>query len=112
MIPVAAILLGLSLAVIAPDLRNRAPQPTEHQTEPRTNAHAQGTEVPYQFLLQTKQEQLEVFTLKAESWQKIADYRVTLADMPEVDREYLAVGLVLRNTEELQRALEDYLPSS
>ena len=108
MIPACAIVVGLTVAVAASDRQGRAPQPIEHQTQ------SQGAEVPYQYLLQTKQEQLEVFSFRAGKggWEKIAHYRVTLADMPEIDREYLAAGLVLRNAEELQRALEDYLPSS
>lgn len=105
MLPAFAILLGLALGVLA-----RAPA---RQAMPdRTTA---GTQAPYQYLLRAGEEQLDVFLLRddagAPRWEHVAGFDVDFGEMTERDRQYLQRGLALRDAAELQRALEDYLPS-
>jgi len=88
--------------------RNQAPQPTvpEAVSEPASE------NAPYQFLLKTKNKNLELFHARDGGWKKLADFPITLGDLPAADRALLEAGLVLRDAGELQRSLEDYLPNS
>jgi len=87
--------------------RNQAPQPPM----PETVSVAPANE-PYQFLLKTKNKNLELFHVQDGSWKKLADFPITLGDLPAADQQLLQAGLVLRDAGELQRSLEDYLPNS
>ena len=100
----AVIMVILAAGWYARD-RNQAPQP------PTTSAVTQENE-PYQFLLKTKNKNLELFHVQDGSWKKLADFPITLADLPAADQQLLQAGLVLRDAGELQRSLEDYLPNS
>ena len=88
--------------------RTQAPQPAR---ESATSAVTQEA-APYQFLLKTKSQNLELFHVQDGGWKKLADFPITLGDLPVADRELLEAGLVLRDAVELQRSLEDYLPNS
>ena len=104
LLALCVVLVALTASVVAGSLYSQAPNaPQKIESAP----------APYQFLLQANSGRLEVFYLRqGASWEKIAGYDVTLDDMPEADRDYLAVGLAIRDAAELQRALEDYLPNS
>lgn len=107
LIPGSALFIGLLAAVLIQNLQHpgdtpQSPAETQTQTEP----------APYQYLLRSDEQQLELFLLEAGQWEKIADFDLAIDDIPEADRRYLQAGLVIRDSEELQRALEDYLPSS
>ena len=102
----AVIMVVLALGWYIRD-RNQAPQPTMPETSSAASENA-----PYQFLLKTKNKNLELFHVRDGGWQKLADFPITLGDLPAFDRELLAAGLVLRDAGELQRSLEDYLPNS
>ena len=70
--------------------------------------------VPYAYLLRCEAEQsqtMELFCMGHSAWEKIADFPITLDDLPEIDRQWLQTGIALRDAEELQRTLEDYLPA-
>ncbi len=86
--------------------RRQAPQPAH--TEVTTTQQQE----PYQFLLKTQQETLALFCLAQGEWEKIAEYHIVLDDLPAADQVLLKKGLALQDAEELQRSLEDYLPSS
>ena len=103
-----ALSAALVAVVVISGSQNRAPQPVQPVAPPTAAAQ----EEPFQFLLQSSQGKLEVSLLAQGAWEPIAQYDVTLEDLPAVDRQYLQTGIALRDSEELQRALEDYLPSS
>ena len=86
--------------------RTRAPQPV-----PETASIA-STDEPFQFLLKAKKQSLELFHVQNGGWRKLAEFPITLSDLPESDRQLLRTGLALRDAGELQRSLEDYLPNS
>jgi len=81
-----------------------APQP------PATTLAAEPS-APYQFLLKTRNKNLELFREQDGAWRKLAEFPLPLSDLPEADRRLLQTGLVLRDAQELQRSLEDYLPN-
>ena len=108
LLPAIALAVVLAALALAAALRHDAPQPAR---EP-TTAVAQEADSPYQFLLKTQRQTLELFHMKPEGWQKLAEFPITLGDLPEADQELLQTGLVLRDSQELQRSLEDYLPNS
>jgi len=87
--------------------RNQAPQPPMPEPVSAISENA-----PYQFLLKTKNKNLELFHVRDGAWRKLADFPITLGDLPAADRALLEAGLVLRDAGELQRSLEDYLPNS
>jgi len=87
--------------------QGQAPQPARESTSSVSDENA-----PYQFLLKTQKQSLELFHVRDGAWQKLAEFPITLGDLPETDRQLLQVGLVLRDSQELQRSLEDYLPNS
>jgi len=97
--------LAISLAALAVGRALQAPQPADKST---TAAAEQAD--PYQFLLKTRRQSLELFHLRDGGWQKLAEFPITLGDLPETDRQLLQTGLVLHDSAELQRSLEDYLP--
>jgi len=88
--------------------RTQAPRPVRESATSIAVREA----TPYQFLLKTKNKNLELFHMRDGGWQKLADFPITLNDLPESDRQLLQAGLVLRDAGELQRSLEDYLPNS
>jgi len=96
--------------------RNQAPRPParESATSAVTEQQAAtaGPTETYQFLLKTKNKNLELFHVQDGGWKKLADFPITLGDLPAADRQLLQTGLVLRDAGELQRSLEDYLPNS
>jgi len=98
----------LASAAVSAALRPQQAQPS--QTEA-----AQSESAPYAYLLRCEtrraQEQtLVLFCLSQGAWEKVADFPVTLDDLPETDRLWLQTGIALRDAGELQRTLEDYLP--
>ena len=102
-----ALLAALSALALGGYLRRQAPQPVR---EPPTTVAAE-SESPYQFLLKSQKQGLELFHLRDGDWQKLAEFPLTLGDLPETDRRMLRTGLALRDAAELQRSLEDYLPN-
>ena len=88
--------------------QGQAPQPARENT----SIAAEENDAPYQFLLKTQKQSLELFHVRDGVWQKLAEFPITLGDLPETDRQLLQAGLVLRDSQELQRSLEDYLPNS
>ena len=85
MIPACAIVAGLTAAVVGSGLRHSSPMPIEHQTEP-----AQDVETPYQFLLQTKQELLELFCVHTgnNTWDVSFDVVETYSDGATVVKSF------------------------
>ena len=102
-----ALIAALAALALGGYLRRQAPQPVR---EPLTSV-AQRNESPYQFLLKSQKQALELFHLRDGDWQKLAEFPLTLGDLPEADRQLLRTGLALRDAGELQRSLEDYLPN-
>jgi hypothetical protein len=107
-LPPAAI-LAIALAVLALGwhFRREAPRHIARQTTSAVTEQA----APYQFLLKARNKNLELFHAQDGSWRKLAEFPITMADLPEADRRLLQAGLVLRDSQELQRSLEDYLPN-
>ena len=105
LISATALAIALAALALGGTLRRRAPQPPQ---APVTSAARE--ESPYQFLLKTRRQSLELFHLRDGGWQKLAEFPITLGDLPETDRQLLQTGLVLHDSAELQRSLEDYLP--
>jgi len=97
------ILMGLLAAVALRDV------PLRSTTEPPAETTIPDAP-PYQYLLREERQCLGLYLAEQGQWEKIADIDVTLEDLPETDREILGTGIVLRDAEELQRTLEDYLP--
>jgi len=87
--------------------RGQSPQPVRESTSIAAEENN-----PYQFLLKTQKQSLALFHVRDGAWQKLAEFPITLGDLPETDRRLLQAGLVLRDSQELQRSLEDYLPNS
>ena len=92
-------------------LRTGTPQSVQEETA------YEAEPAPYAYLLRcdarpAEPQNLELFCVNQEgiALEKIADFPLTLDDLPEVDRQWLQTGIALRNAEELQRTLEDYLP--
>ena len=106
---ISAAMLAVVVAALALTwyFQRQAPQPAQEST---TIAAEDNTS--YQFLLKTQKQSLELFHLREGNWKKLAEFPITLGDLPESDRQLLQTGLVLRDSQELQRSLEDYLPNS
>jgi len=106
----SAVTLAIVLAALAFGwfFRRQAPQPPVSES---ATAAAQGDNAPYQFLLKTRRQSLELFHLLDGGWQKLAEFPITLGDLPAADQQLLQTGLALRDAGELQRSLEDYLPN-
>jgi len=108
----SAAALALVMAVLALGRyfrdRTQAPQPVRESSA--ISAAQEGE--PFQFLLKTKKQSLELFHVQDGGWRKLAEFPIALNDLPESDRRLLRTGLALRDAEELQRSLEDYLPNS
>jgi len=100
----AAVLAALALSWY---FQRQAPAPAREST-----SIAVENSEPYQFLLKSEVQSLELFHLREGDWQKLAEFPIRLSDLPEPDRQLLQTGLVLRDSQELQRSLEDYLPNS
>jgi hypothetical protein len=69
---------------------------------------------PYRYVMQTDPANsriLELYTVQDGALVSLASYPITPDDLPEADRRILRQGLALRDSVELQSALEDYLPS-
>ena len=105
---VAVVTVLLSFVAVSSVIRESNGMPVREET---TQA-AETTESPYEYLVRAGAQNLELFCMSSGVWEKVTDFPVALADLPEIDREYLAAGIALRDAEELQRALEDYLPNS
>jgi len=105
---ISAAMLAVVIAALALTwvFQRQAPQPPAQETT------SVAEENSYQFLLKTRRQSLELFHLREGGWQKLAEFPITLGDLPESDRQLLQAGLVLRDSQELQRSLEDYLPNS
>ena len=103
----AALVLALAVLALGWHFRRQSPQPARKPI-PATQEAAP----PYQFLLQTRGESLALFHLRSQGWQKLTEFPLTLGDLPEADQQLLQTGLVLRDVNELQRSLEDYLPNA
>ena len=106
---ISAVALAVALAALALGwyFQRQAPQPPARDIT--TTAVPEQAD-PYQFLLKTRRQNLELFHLRDGGWQKLAEFPITLGDLPETDRQLLQTGLALRDAGELQRSLEDYLP--
>jgi len=106
---IAAASLVVVVAALALTLyfQRQEPQPAQERTSITAEENAS-----YQFLLKSKARSLELFHLQEGDWQKLAEFPITLGDLPESDRQLLQTGLILRDSQELQRSLEDYLPNS
>ena len=114
-IPAVSLAVALAALALGWHLRRQSPQPPAREitTSPQQTSGFAGEEAaPYQFLLKTRRQSLELFCLREEGWQKLAEFPITLGDLPEADRQLLQTGLALRDAGELQRSLEDYLPNS
>jgi len=118
----SAAILAVVLAVLALGWYFR--RPNEAPRPPVTSAVTERAE-PYQFLLKARNSRpnesadspgtpktLELFHVQDGGWRKLAEFPITMSDLPEADRRLLQTGLVLRDAGELQRSLEDYLPNS
>jgi hypothetical protein len=105
-ISAAALAVVLAALALTWYFRSQAPQPAREGTS------AAQQEGAYQFLLKSEKQSLELFHLRGGSWQKLAEFPLALGDLPAYDRQLLQTGLVLRDSQELQRSLEDYLPNS
>jgi len=107
----SAAMLAVIMVVLALGwtVRGRKAQAPQQET---TSAAMTEQAAPYQFLLKTKNKNLELFHVQDGGWKKLAEFPITLGDLPESDRKLLQTGLALRDAGELQRSLEDYLPNS
>lgn len=99
----AALIVTLGFALRRPSSPQPVPEAATQAVEPAQ---------PYQFLLKIQRESLELFHIKDGRWQKLADFPVTVDDLPEADKQLLKTGIVLKDAQELQRSLEDYLPNA
>jgi len=106
LISAAALVTVLAALTLSWYFQRQAPQP------PAQEITSVAEENSYQFLLKTQKQSLELFHLRGGVWQKLAEFPIALGDLPETDRQLLQTGLVLRDSQELQRSLEDYLPNS
>jgi len=107
-ISAAALAVALAALAVGWTFQRQKPQPPAGESITTTPSPSG----PYQFLLKTRRQSLELFHLRDGGWQKLAEFPITLGDLPETDRQLLQAGLVLRDSRELQRSLEDYLPNS
>ncbi|MCL2494292.1 MAG: hypothetical protein FWE98_01375 [Oscillospiraceae bacterium] len=116
-ISIAALAVVLAALALSLYFQRQAPQPAQEIAFTTQ-------EMGYRFLLKTKNphpnesadssgtpKSLELFHVQEGSWQKLAEFPITLADLPEADRQLLQTGIILRDAGELQRSLEDYLPN-
>ena len=105
-ISVVSIVVVVAALALTWYFQRQAPQPVQESTSVAEE------NTGYQFLLKTQKQSLVLFHLREEGWQKLTDFPINLGDLPEADRQLLQTGLVLRDSQELQRSLEDYLPNS
>jgi len=103
----AALVVVVAALALTFYFQRQAPAPVQESTSAAAEEDAS-----YQFLLKAERQNLELFHLREGDWQKLAEFPITLGDLPEADRQLLQAGLVLRDSQELQRSLEDYLPNS
>ena len=99
LVPVLMSFVAVSAAV---GISVNTPLPTE--------AEPPAQPAPFEYLLREESRNLELYCLSFGAWEKVADFSLPLDDLPETDRQWLQAGIALRDAEELQRALEDYLP--
>lgn len=96
------VLTACVLLVASADLRVPSnPQPTPAEA-PRVN--------PCRYILKSEQGELAVFAVESGVPARIASFAYMEDTLPERDRLDLRTGIALESAEELQRALEDYLP--
>ncbi len=82
-----------------------------HPPELRPLPPSQAARVsPYRYILKEESGELAVFVVENEVPTRIASFPYQEETLPEKDRLDLRTGIALRSAEELQRALEDYLP--
>ena len=111
----------LIMTILLASLAVSAALRTGRQASPPAEETTTAAPAPYAYLLRcesrrAESQNLELFCVSQgegtnDVLEKIADFHVTLDDLPEIDRQWLQTGIALRNAEELQRTLEDYLPA-
>ncbi|MDR0531808.1 MAG: hypothetical protein LBG83_07085 [Oscillospiraceae bacterium] len=84
---------------------------TMHGRMPQAEIPAQPAPEPFQYVMQTGsgQNRLALYMVREGELVKVTEYDWTPEELPREDREILTRGLALRDANELQRALEDYL---
>ncbi|MDR3314141.1 MAG: hypothetical protein LBS96_06755 [Oscillospiraceae bacterium] len=65
---------------------------------------------PYRYILKEEAGELAVFVVERGVPTRIASFPYMEETLPEQDRLDLKTGIALESAEQLQRALEDYLP--
>ena len=119
LLPAAVLFASLALSCALGARRQAPPSAVETTMEAAPFAYLlrcepQCSESQYSESQYSEEQNLALFCLSqgenTNVWEKIADFPVMLEDLPETDRQWLRAGIALRNAQELQRALEDYLP--
>ncbi|MCL2106814.1 MAG: hypothetical protein FWH26_07160 [Oscillospiraceae bacterium] len=96
------VLTACVLLITTINLR-RAPPAGDH---PPTSEFTQ----PYQYLLREEGgDSLVIYLMENGAPEKLASLPAALDDLPLADRRDLARGIALRDSDQLQRALEDYI---
>jgi len=107
-IPLATVLTVITVLLALFTVQSRAPQSVEPFTLPKAPV---SPAPPFQYVMQTdprNERMLDLFTVQNGSLVRIATYPLIGEDLPGADRDILRQGLALRDSTELQSALEDY----
>ena len=107
--PAAAVVITITVLVALFTVQGRSPQSTvpSRPTAPASPAPL------FQYVMQTDPQDehvLALFYAKEGELVRIASYPFAGENLPQADREILRQGLALRDSTELQSALEDYHP--
>ncbi|MDR2525224.1 MAG: hypothetical protein LBC83_03365 [Oscillospiraceae bacterium] len=97
--------LTASVLLIASASLHHAPtlRPLPEQSSPYISS-------PYRYILKAEGADLAVFVVEHGVPKRIAAFPYLEEALPAQDQQDLHVGIALTSAEELQRALEDYLP--
>ena len=109
LIPAATLMVTLTALLALFTVQSRAPQRIFEAPRPAPELP------PFQYVMQTAPENdgtLELYSVREGALVRIATYPFAADDLPQADRDILRRGLALRDSGELQSAMEDYLSAS
>jgi len=107
-VPLATVLMVITVLLALFTVQSRAPQSVMPSTLPTAPA---SPAPPFLYVMQTDpgdERMLDLFTVQDGALVRIATYPFIGEELPLSDRDILRQGLALRDSTELQSALEDY----
>jgi len=107
--PLATVIAAITVLLALVTMQNRAPQSIVPNTTLPTAPASPAP--PFQYVMQTdpkNERMLQLFTVQDGALVRIASYPLIGEELPQADKDILRRGLALRDSEELQSAIEDY----